>query len=66
MINVTRYLHETHLILCKLIHTKIVSRDHMKHNKWMDELDKIIAINFEVQYDGKVPREHVGYGIVKK
>ena len=54
MVNVIRYLHESHLILCKLIYTKIEMKGISKSkNKWIVRLEHIVYKNFDTNIDDK-------------
>lgn len=54
MLNCVRYLHETHLILCKYIYTKVQSKSVSDlNNIWVKRLGMIIHWNFEVNIGDK-------------
>ena len=66
MLNITRYLHETHMILCKYVLTRIVQLNDAKQrkNKWLHELKEIVDMNFKGTGSGG--RSSVGESVVKK
>lgn len=66
MLNITRYLYETHLILCKYVLTKVLllADQKQKKNKWINELREIVDYNFKGACSSG--RSTVGESVVKK
>lgn len=63
MLNVTKYLYESHLIVCKLIMTKIQQRGiDLESNKWYQNLVKLCYYNFEINHKN---RDHVGVNMFR-